>query len=76
MNVCAPASEQTWKGSLGLIEVLLRRGTRACVASLWDLRSPSAAFVAMRFYAHLLAGVTFGEALRRARLEAAEKTGI
>jgi hypothetical protein len=76
LNVCAPASEQTWKGSMGLIETLLKRGTRACVASLWDLRSPSATFVAVRFYAHLLAGVTFGEALRRARLEAAEKMGF
>lgn len=76
LNICTPASEETWKGSLGLIETLLRRGTRACIASLWDLKSPSAVFVARRFYAHLLAGVPLGEALRRSRLEAAEKMGF
>jgi hypothetical protein len=76
LNICTPASEETWKGSLGLIETLLRRGTRACVASLWDLQSQSAVLVARRFYAHLLAGVTIGEALRRSRLEAAEKMGF
>lgn len=76
LNICTPASEETWKGSLGLIETLLRRGTRACIASLWELRSQSAVFVAKRFYAHLVAGVTLGEALRRSRLEAAEKLGF
>ncbi len=76
LNVCTPASQETWKGSLGLIETLLRRGTRACLASLWDLRSKSATFTASRFYAHLLAGMTFGEALRQARMETAEEMGL
>jgi CHAT domain/PEGA domain len=76
LNICTPASEETWKGSLGLIETLLRRGTRACIASLWEIKSQSAVYVARRFYAHLIAGVALGEALRRSRLEAAEKLGF
>jgi hypothetical protein len=75
LNTCTPDARDTWKSSLGLVETLLRRGSLACVASLWDLRSESAAFIAERFYAHLIAGETFGEALRRARGEAVNRLG-
>jgi hypothetical protein len=74
LNVCTPASEETWRGSLGVIEVLLRRGTAACIASLWDLGSRAAAVLAESFYAHLVAGRTFGDALRLARVETADRT--
>jgi hypothetical protein len=76
LNVCTPASQATWRGSLGLVETLLRRGTRACVASLWDLKSKSATLVASRFYADLVGGKTFGEALRESRVEAADRMGL
>jgi hypothetical protein len=73
--MCAAASRDAWKGSLGLIETLLRRGTKACVASLWDLRSKSATLLASRLYAYLIKDETFGHALRKARLDVARKTG-
>lgn len=76
LNVCTASSAQSWRGPLGVIEVLLRRGTRACIASLWDVGSRTAIGVASRFYEHLLDGETFGEALRLARRKAAEATGI
>ena len=76
LNVCTPASADTWRGSIGLIETLLTRGTRACVASLWDLGSRAAASVAADFYDQMLSGATFGEALRQARCAAAETFGL
>jgi hypothetical protein len=75
LNVCTPASQETWRGSLGVVEVLLRRGTRACIASLWEVGSQAASVLAERVYAHLVAGLSFGEALRRARSETADRTG-
>ena len=75
LNVCTPASRETWKGSLGIIETLLRRGTRACMSSLWEVRSKAAAILASHFYEHLLAGRTFGEALRLARIATAAEAG-
>jgi hypothetical protein len=74
LNVCTPASRETWKGSLGIIETLLRRGTRACISSLWAVRSRAAATLASHFYANLLRGGTFGEALRLARIATAAET--
>jgi hypothetical protein len=76
LNVCTPASADTWKGSIGIIETLLTRGTRACVASLWDVGSKAAATVAAGFYDRLLSGMTFGDALRQARCDAAETFGL
>ena len=76
LNMCTAASKLAWKTSLGLAETLLRRGTRACVASLWDLRSRSATAVATGFYEWLLRGETFGEALRQARLGAMRRFGV
>jgi hypothetical protein len=75
-NMCTAVSKEAWRGSLGLVETMLRRGTRSCIASLWDLRSTSATLVATRFYVHLLNGATFGQALRRARHEAISKHGL
>ncbi|MFH1313453.1 MAG: CHAT domain-containing protein [Candidatus Eisenbacteria bacterium] len=74
-NMCAAASREAWRGSLGLIETLLRRGTKACVASLWDLRSKSATLLASRLYEYLLRNETFGHALRKARLDVAHAFG-
>jgi hypothetical protein len=67
LNMCAATSQQAWKTSVGLVEVLLRRGTRACIATLWDLGSTTASSIASPFYQLLLEGQTFGEALRQAR---------
>jgi hypothetical protein len=74
-NMCAAASRDVWRGSLGLIETLLRRGTKACVAPLWDLRSKSATLLASRLYVYLLRNETFGHALRRARLDVVRAFG-
>lgn len=76
LNVCTASPHEAWKGSLGIIEILLRRGTFACVASLWDVGSKTAIDVASRFYEHLLGGESFGEALRSARQDVARRTGI
>jgi hypothetical protein len=76
LNMCTASPRSAWKGSLGIVETLLRRGVRACVASLWDLRSKTAATIASRFYGYLLQGEPFGHALRRARLDAIRSTGL
>lgn len=76
LNMCTPLPWLAWKGALGLVETLLARGTRACVASLWDVRSEAATRLASRFYTHLLKGETFGHALRRARTDLAETFGL
>jgi hypothetical protein len=76
LNVCTPASVDTWRGSIGIIETLLARGTRACVASLWDVGSKAATTVPAGFYDQLLSGATFGEALRQARCGAADTFGV
>lgn len=76
LNMCTAASKLAWKTSLGLAETLLRRGSWACIASLWDLRSRSATTVAAGFYDWLLRGETFGEALRQARLGAMRRFGV
>jgi CHAT domain-containing protein len=75
-NMCTAVSKDAWRGSLGLVETLLRRGTASCIASLWDLRSRSASLVAASFYRHLLDDATFGQALRKARLEAVAECGL
>ena len=76
LNMCTAAPRAAWKGSLGIVETLLRRGVRACVASLWDLRSKTATSMASRFYGYLLKGETFGHALRRARLDTIRDKGL
>ena len=76
LNTCAAAPRAAWRGSLGIVETLLRRGTRACIASLWDVRSKTATAIASGFYTRLLRGETFGTALRRARLDAVKDTGL
>jgi hypothetical protein len=76
LNMCTPVPWLAWKGALGLVETLLSRGTRACVASLWDVKSAAAARLASCFYKHLFDGETFGHALRRARIDLAETFGL
>lgn len=74
-NTCSTASSGAWKSPLGIMEVLISRGTRACIAPLWDVASSAATAVALAFYTHLLRGDNFGEALRKARNDAAESAG-
>jgi hypothetical protein len=76
LNMCTPVPWLEWKGTLGLVETLLARGTRACVTSLWDVGSGAATRLASRFYRHLFNGETFGHALRRARTDLAETFGL
>jgi hypothetical protein len=76
LNMCTAAPRTAWKGSLGLVETFLRRGVRACVASLWDVRSKAATELASRFYTYLIEGETFGHALRRSRIDTAKAVGI
>ena len=75
LNMCTPVPWLAWKGALGLVETLLARGTRACVASLWDVRSAAATRLASCFYERLFEGETFGHALRMARTDLAEAFG-
>jgi hypothetical protein len=75
-NMCTAVSKDAWRGTLGLVETLLRRGTGSCIASVWDLRSKSASVIAASFYGHILRDLTFGQALRRARLEAITRYGL
>jgi CHAT domain-containing protein len=74
-NMCAAASRDAWRGPLGIIETLLRRGTKACVAPLWDLSSKSATLLASRVYDYLIKDETFGHALRKARLDVVRAFG-
>ncbi len=67
-NTCSTASHEAWRSPLGIMEVLISRGTRACIAPVWDVASGAAAHIALAFYEHLLSGDTFGEALRKARV--------
>jgi hypothetical protein len=76
LNMCTSASRLAWETSFGLAEILLRRGTKACVASLWDIKSRAATAVANCFHDRLLSGETFGGALRDARLEGMRRFGI
>jgi len=76
LNMCTASPRGAWKGSIGIVETLLRRGARACIASLWEIRSKTATAVASSFYAHLLRGETFGHALRKARLDAIREAGL
>ena len=76
LNMCTAAPRGAWKGPLGIVETLLRRGARASIASLWEVRSKTATVIASSFYSHLLEGETFGHALRRARLDAIRDTGL
>lgn len=66
-NTCSTASHGAWRSPLGIMETLISRGTRACVAPVWDVASGAATSMALSFYEHLLSGNTFGEALRKAR---------
>jgi CHAT domain-containing protein len=76
LNMCVAASRTAWRSSIGIVETLLRRGVRACVASLWDVGSRPAAELASRFYAYLIEGETFGQALRKSRVDTAKVTGL
>ncbi len=76
LNMCTASWHEAWKSSVGLVETFLRRGTRCCIATLWDVRSSSAATLASSFYGNLLDGKTVGEALRQARLDVVEKFGL
>jgi hypothetical protein len=71
-NTCSTASHEAWRSPLGIMEALISRGTLACIAPVWDVASGAATSVALSFYTHLLRGDNFGEALRRARVEAVE----
>ena len=72
-NTCSTASHQAWKSPIGIMEALISRGTRACIAPVWDVASRAATGIALAFYEHLLSGDTFGEALRKARKETARR---
>ncbi len=67
-NTCSTASHAAWRSPLGIMEALISRGTRACIAPLWDVASRAATSAALAFYERLLEGDTFGEALRGARV--------
>ncbi|MGD9140398.1 MAG: CHAT domain-containing protein [bacterium] len=70
-NTCSTASHEAWRSPLGIMEALISRGTRACIAPVWDVASGAATSVALAFYKHLLKDETFGEALRKARADVA-----
>lgn len=70
-NTCSTASHRAWRSPLGIMEALISRGTRACIAPVWDVASGAATALALSFYEHLLSGDTFGEALRKARAKTA-----
>gem|GEM_PF-1714716 len=74
-NTCSTASHAAWKSALGIMETLVARGTRVCIAPIWDVTSKAATSIALAFYSHLLGGGTFGEALRMARIQAASEGG-
>jgi hypothetical protein len=70
-NTCSTASHHAWRSPLGIMEVLISRGTRACIAPLWDVASGAATALALSFYTYLLRGESMGEALRLARTDLA-----
>jgi len=70
-NTCSTASHKAWKSPLGIMEALISRGTRACIAPVWDVTSSAATSFALAFYRHLLKDETFGEAMRKARADVA-----
>jgi hypothetical protein len=71
-NTCSTASHDAWRSSIGIMEALISRGTRACIAPVWEVASAGATSLALAFYTRLLGGDSFGEALRGARAELAE----
>jgi hypothetical protein len=74
-NTCSTASHRAWRSPLGIMETLISRGARACVAPVWDVASGAATSLALAFYKHLLEGESFGEALRKARTDVARAGG-
>jgi len=70
-NTCSTASHAAWRSPLGIMEALISRGTRACIAPVWDVASGAATSMALAFYRRLLSGDSFGEALRKARADLA-----
>lgn len=70
-NTCSTAAHGAWRSPVGIMEALISRGTRACVAPVWDVASGAATSIAFAFYRHLLQDDTFGEALRKAREDVA-----
>jgi len=76
LNMCTASWPDAWKSSVGLVDTFLKRGTRCCIATLWDIRSRTAALLSSNFYRYLLEGSSIGEALRLARLEVVGQCGI
>ena len=60
---------QGQEGVMNLARAFLTAGARSVVASLWDVDDRSTATLMESFYAHLKAGLTVNEALRRAQLD-------
>jgi class 3 adenylate cyclase/TolB-like protein len=70
-NACR-ATGEAWvdaaRGSSSIASGLLLRGVGHFLAPAWELPDEDGLAFALRFYEHALAGVCFGEAVRRARL--------
>jgi CHAT domain-containing protein len=60
------------EGPMSLARGFFQAGARAVVGSLWPLRDDEAASFVTRFYRHLGAGASVGDALARARRDAIE----
>ncbi len=63
------------EGVLGLARAFFAAGSRAVVASLWDVHDERTARFMEAFYRRLSAGASKGEALRQAKLESLRRGG-
>ncbi|MEM7583847.1 MAG: CHAT domain-containing protein [Acidobacteriota bacterium] len=61
--------ETSGDGMIGLTRAFQYAGARSVMASLWSVSDQSTAELMIRFYKHLLSGLTKDEALRAAQLE-------
>lgn len=61
--------EVSGEGLMGLSQAFSYAGSRAVLASLWDIADTSTAELMQRFYRNLRSGMTTNQALRRAQLE-------
>lgn len=70
-NGCHASTGMGWvdaaRGRSTLASAFLLRGARHVVSPMWEIPDADAFRAALRFYENALAGVPFGEALRRAR---------
>jgi CHAT domain-containing protein len=76
LSACKTAEGKLYRGEglVGLTSAFLYAGSRAVMASLWQVNDQSTSLFMEAFYKHLRDGATQAEALHRARIEIMDRT--